>query len=725
MEMPFPTAPSYAQTALPAGTPLRRLYQMKNRIVAVMVGVAVICDLCPLRTNAQILLSSGTYAQNFDVLATSGTANAWTDNTTLTGWYAAKTANGTTITAYRGDSGASNAGALYSFGVAGISNLTDRALGSIASATPGNLAFGLRFTNDTAATFTNFSITYTGEQWRNGGNTSAQTLTFSYRVSSSSITDADAANANTWTSFVALDFITPTVGSASAALDGNAATNRQTFANVLLAGVSVAPGQEIFLRWSDGNDVGNDHGFGVDDLTVTFNPENAPTLTAPAFSLSPQSQSALVGDIVEFTAAASGHPAPSYQWQFHGTNLPGAINPTLSLPDVTTNQAGSYRVIATNSQGAATSAVATLTVTLAPNTFSLLTYNVKGNGATDWSTNAAQVQAIARQLQYLQPDVITFNEIPWDLRSEMTNFIAAFLPNYNLAVSSGTDGSICSAIATRHPITRASKWLDGIDLRSFGYSNANNALDNFTRDLFEAQIAVPGLARPWHVFTTHLKATASGEYADNALKRAAEAAAITNFFRTNFFALYPYDLYTLSGDLNASDTNELCIQTLLSLPTGLTMTLPKNPVTGSVNTYSTASANPGSRLDYIFPGPLLYSNIKTSLVFRTDKLTPLPPGVNSGDSQIASDHYPVLMVFQNPYDKPFKLLSVTRTAPAVMLQWESVFGQPYRVEMSSNLTAWATLANQLVATSASFTFATNLTATPQFFRIFRPSTATP
>ncbi len=301
----------------------------------------------------------------------------------------------------------------------------------------------------------------------------------------------------------------------------------------------------------------------------------------------------------------------------------------------------------------------------------------------------------------------------------MTNFRAVFLPNYQLVVSSGTDGSICSAIASRHPITRASKWLDGIDLRSFGYSNANNALDNFTRDLFETQIAVPGLARPLHVFTTHLKATTSGEFAESAAKRAAEAAAITNFFATNLFVLHPYDLYVLTGDLNANDTNELCIQKLLSPATGLTMTLPRNPVTGSVNTYSTAFANPSSRLDYIFPGPLLYSNIKTSQVFRSNLVTPLPPGLNSNDSQVASDHYPVLMEFNNPYDKPFQLLAVTRMNPTVTLKWESVFGQSYRVETSPNLTTWATQANNLVATGTNHTYSTNLNDATRFFRVYR------
>jgi endonuclease/exonuclease/phosphatase family metal-dependent hydrolase len=691
---------------------------MKNRIVTVWAVLSIFGVASLTVSRAQFPMSFGPYVQNFDGLAAGGTGNLWTDNSTLMGWYAAKTLGGP-VSGYNAGTGSANTGALYSFGVAGVNNVSDRALGSIASGTPGNFAYGLRLTNDTPATFTNVTVTYTGEQWRNGGVAAAHTLAFSYRISSTAITDADAANLNAWTSVSALNFVTPTAGGTASALDGNAVTNRQTF-DILLPGATVGPGQEIFFRWRDVDDTGGDHGFGIDDLTILYNLGEPPVLAAPTFNVQPQSQTAAAGEMVQFNAAASGNPAPVYQWQFNGTNLIGQTGLTLTLNSVTTNQGGSYRVVATNSQGSATSEVATLTVTLPVPGVSLLTYNVKGNGATNWSTNAAQVQAIARQLQYLQPDVITFNEIPFDLRYEMTNFIAAFLPNYNLAVSSGTDGSIVSAIASRYPITRSSKWLDGIDLRSFGYSNANNALDNFTRDLFEAQIAVPGFARPLHVFTTHLKATSSSEeYADNAAKRAAEATAITNFLATNIFAQYPYDLYVLTGDMNANDTNELCIQKLLSPPTGLTMTGPKNPVTGSINTYSTTTANPSSRLDYIFPGPMLYSNIKTSQVFRTDRLTPLPPNLNSNDCKVASDHLPVLMVFNNPYDKPFKLLSITRANPTVTLKWESVFGQPYRVESSTNLTMWTTQANNLVATGTNYSYSTNLSDTARFFRVYR------
>src|SRR6267378_5609525 len=67
----------------------------------------------------------------------------------------------------------------------------------------------------------------------------------------------------------------------------------------------------------------------------------------------------------------------------------------------------------------------------------LLTYNVAGNGVatTNWTTNAAQIQALGRELVYLNPDIITFNEIPYGGTPNMTNIIAAYLPGYHLVVS--------------------------------------------------------------------------------------------------------------------------------------------------------------------------------------------------------------------------------------------------------------------------------------------------
>jgi len=64
------------------------------------------------------------YTQNFDTLPASGSAT-WTNNSTIPGWFHARTGAGTTIVA---DTGASNAGNLYSYGATAT---TDRALGSL------------------------------------------------------------------------------------------------------------------------------------------------------------------------------------------------------------------------------------------------------------------------------------------------------------------------------------------------------------------------------------------------------------------------------------------------------------------------------------------------------------------------------------------------------------------------------------------------------------------
>jgi endonuclease/exonuclease/phosphatase family metal-dependent hydrolase len=287
-------------------------------------------------------------------------------------------------------------------------------------------------------------------------------------------------------------------------------------------------------------------------------------------------------------------------------------------------------------------------------TFSLMQYNVKGNGAPDWTTNATQVAAIGREIRYLQPDVITFNEIPVAFAYEMTNWAKDFLSGYNVSVSAGHDVAIGNAIATKFAVSTRSS-LHGTSLVPYGYNGT------FTRDLFEAIVTVPGFAHPVHFFSAHLKSSASG-YADAALKRAAEAAAITNFFTTNLFAVFPNDYYVLSGDMNEADTNTLAIQTLLT-NTGLKMTAPVNPYSGSLNTFSIQSPPPSSRIDYIFPCGALASNILSSQVFRTDLVAPTPTNFNAGDDALASDHLPVLMTFRDPTFVASNLAPVFVTTP--------------------------------------------------------------
>jgi len=237
--------------------------------------------------------------------------------------------------------------------------------------------------------------------------------------------------------------------------------------------------------------------------------------------------------------------------------------------------------------------------------------------------------------------------------------------------------------------------------------------------LFEAQISVPGISQRVHIFTTHLKSSSSG-YADAALKRAAEAAAITNFFVTSFFANYSNDLYTLSGDMNEDNTNTLAIQRLVSAPMGLQMQNPINAATGSSDTYT--STNPSSRLDYIFPCTVLSSSINIRQVFRADKIGVPPSPLTTNDTRIASDHLPVMMVFNNPFadqNPVYKIYSFSVSNQNATFKWAALATRAYNIEKSPDFTNWTNLKTNLVATGTNITFTTNIPFGSSFYRIYR------
>jgi predicted extracellular nuclease len=211
---------------------------------------------------AAINLSSS-YSQNFDSLLNSGTNNTWTDDSTITGWYS-------TRVTYNAGTGSSTTGALYSFGSA---SATDRALGSVASGSTTTIFYGVRFLNNTGNTINSLNIGYTGEQWRNGGNTTPQQLDFQYQIG------ATAINLGTWIDFDSLDFISPVATATAGALDGNVASNRTTLSSTL-SGLSLAPNQEIWLRWQDIDNTGSDHGLGIDDFSISAGVVTPPSAIA-------------------------------------------------------------------------------------------------------------------------------------------------------------------------------------------------------------------------------------------------------------------------------------------------------------------------------------------------------------------------------------------------------------------------------------------------------------
>ena len=176
-----------------------------------LLGLGLLHGLFVTSASAQVLASAGSpYTHGYlDSLGTS--SNGWTDNITLPGWYVSKTKGGAIVDGYRAGTGTATTGSLYSYGVAEVNALTDRALGSIGSSTPGNFAYGVRFQNDTDQAMTDIRVSYTGEQWRNGGAAAIQTLVFSYFMSYDPIMGSDAVNANAWIPFPNLGFNSPIV----------------------------------------------------------------------------------------------------------------------------------------------------------------------------------------------------------------------------------------------------------------------------------------------------------------------------------------------------------------------------------------------------------------------------------------------------------------------------------------------------------------------------------
>ena len=65
----------------------------------------------------------------------------------------------------------------------------------------------------------------------------------------------------------------------------------------------------------------------------------------PKIIETPQDQDVSVGANVTFNVIASSSSTIGYQWRFNFTNIPGAINPTLILTNVTTSQSGIYDVL--------------------------------------------------------------------------------------------------------------------------------------------------------------------------------------------------------------------------------------------------------------------------------------------------------------------------------------------------------------------------------------------
>ncbi len=171
---------------------------------------------------------------------------------------------------------------------------------------------------------------------------------------------------------------------------------------------------------------------------------SAATLTigvAPVVTINPLNQSVNAGQTVTFTAAASGIPVPTVQWQVGSgttfTNIPGATSLTYSFVAQATQNGLQYQAVFTNSQGAATTTAATLTVFSAPVITTNPTNQVVGVGQTATFTAAAAGNPTPT--------------VQWQVSvngQAFTNITGATSATYSFTVANGQNGSIYQAVFT-------------------------------------------------------------------------------------------------------------------------------------------------------------------------------------------------------------------------------------------------------------------------------------
>jgi len=270
------------------------------------LGCLFILLLFNFYSKAQIVLSTtanSVVSENFNLFTSAGPLSG-----SPTGWYSSSS-NGS----YKYvTSGSGNTGGLYI-----VDNPTgDKCIGGLTSGTSTSNLWGVVLKNSTGYSITEWTIKYTGEQWRSFGS---QTLAFEYYTSTSAIT---SVSPGTFTGISALGFTALTTSS-GAATDGNNASYR-TVKNSKQS-ITLASGSSIEFRWNKSGS--SSPLLCSDDLFITYQPVVQPTV----FATSSVTQTSAT---VSWTAAAV---SPTGYIVFRNT---GTTSPSFSPVDGTTYTTG-------------------------------------------------------------------------------------------------------------------------------------------------------------------------------------------------------------------------------------------------------------------------------------------------------------------------------------------------------------------------------------------------
>jgi len=233
---------------------------------------------------------------------------------------------------------------------------------------------GSTFTNIGGATNGTYSATAalsdSGKKFRavftnstGTATTNAATLTVAVAPDAPTIGTATAGNASATVSFTG-----PANNGGSAVIDytaqctsGGGVTGSATGGASPLTVSALTPGATYTCTVTARNAIGSSAPSGASNQVVPTAP--------PAVTTQPSDTSVAAGQSYSFTAAASGSPAPTVQWQVSTDggstfqNIAGATSNTVTGTAALSDSGKQFQAVYTNSTGTATSNAATLTVT--------------------------------------------------------------------------------------------------------------------------------------------------------------------------------------------------------------------------------------------------------------------------------------------------------------------------------------------------------------------------
>ena len=264
----------------------------KISLISCTMALGAVASMASADTVLTYGTAGSSYTQNFNGLANTGSSNSWSNSSstpTLSGWNAwQRNASGsagirdatdtTQVSTYNANPGSNMTGGLQSYGA---SSSTDRALGTLNTNSTGDVGITLAIKNTTGTALNSFTFAWVLEQWRDGGNNPAvtQNMVVDYKVTAITSTTSLAEGLNYLnniaytTGFSTLRTATSPIASpiTGAALDGNLSANRVAYTNTINS-INWANNTVLVIRFWDDNHTGNDHGFGIDDVTFSAVP---------------------------------------------------------------------------------------------------------------------------------------------------------------------------------------------------------------------------------------------------------------------------------------------------------------------------------------------------------------------------------------------------------------------------------------------------------------------